>query len=221
MGCDELKNMLDAYIDGELTEAQMQAISEHAKACEACREELAAARLLKDALTHMDDEITVPLQAQAAWRNAIRAEAAKQKKKKWMRYATAVAAVLVLAFGVTIALDQPQQQPMMRAAVNADSAEYALVARDGMQQKAAGTEVHERRKISVESVQEALDKLSQLAAEYSGSFAMEGDSACRIELPVQYLQEFSKAAAYIGEQVYCETIAEADEMAVILLQITE
>ena len=221
MSCDELKQLLDAYIDGELTEAEMRAVSEHAQACESCREELAAAQLLKDTLAHMDDDIAVPLQAQAAWRNAVRAEAAKQRKKKWTRYASAVAAVLVLAFGVNLFLDEPAQQPMMRSAVTADSAEYAVIARDGTSEESAGETVHVSRKIAADAPQEAMDKLSQLAKEYSANFVQEGEFACRIGLPAQYLEEFTKAAQRIGQQVYSETIAEPDDTAVVQIQIVE
>ena len=223
MCCEEVKQLLDAYIDGELSEAQMRALDEHAKACEACGQELAAARLLKETLAHMDDEIAVPLQAQAAWRSAVRSEAAKQKKKRWMRYASAAAAVFVLALGVNFAFDQPEPQQAKLAvrSVTADNADYALVASDGLLETAESAQCTVRRKISAESAQDAMQQLSQLAQEYSGSFTLEGDGACRIEIPGGYLEDFTKAASRIGEEIYSETTGEASETAVLLIQVTE
>ena len=227
MGCDEVMRLLDAYIDGELPDAQMRMLEEHAKACEACREELAAATLLKDTLEHMEDGIAVPLQAQAAWRSAVRAEMAKKKKKTWMRYASAAAAVFVLALGINFAFDNQNDQnvaaiPMMLAS-GMDNAEYALVASDGLEEAAVQMDAQYtiRRKISAESADGALEKLELLAREYSGSFAREGENACRIEIPMDYLQDFTKASERIGENVYSEAVGEGGETAVILIQITE
>ena len=227
MGCDEVMRLLDAYIDGELSDAQMRMLEEHAKACEACREELEAAKLLKETLEHMDDGITVPLQAQAAWRSAVRAEAAKKKKKIWMRYASAVAAVFVLALGINFAFGNQEDQNMaampMMLASGMDNAEYALVASDGLEETAVQMDAQYtiRRKITAESAGEALEKLELLAQEYSGSFTLEGENACRIEIPMDYLQDFTKASERIGEEVYSEAIGEGGSTAVILIQITE
>ena len=81
MNCEEARLLFDAYVDGELSEEEKRALIDHALACEACAQELQAAELLKDTLAHLDDDVQVPLQAQAAWRNAIRAEAKKKNTK--------------------------------------------------------------------------------------------------------------------------------------------
>lgn len=227
MGCDEVKRMLDAYIDGELSDAQMRMLEEHAKACEVCREELEAAKLLKDTLEHIDDNITVPLQAQAAWRSAVRTEANKAKRKMWMRYASAAAAVFVLALGINFTfVDREDQNVSEMPTVltrSVDQAEYALVASDGLQEASVKMDAQciIRRKITAESPADALEQLNLLAQEYSGSFAVEGENACRIEIPADYLQDFSRASERIGKEVYSETLGESSDTIVIQIQVAE
>ena len=82
MNCEEARMLLDAYVDGELTPAQERALMDHVNACESCRHEFDAALLLRDVLGNMDEEVAVPLEAQAAWRRAVRAEAKKKAMRK-------------------------------------------------------------------------------------------------------------------------------------------
>ena len=105
MNCKEALALLDAFIDGELTAEQESALLDHVNACEACKQEFDAARLLRDVLGDMDEEIAVPLEAQAAWRKAVRQEAKRVAVKKWTRWAYAAAAALVLVVGCTVALN--------------------------------------------------------------------------------------------------------------------
>ena len=85
MDCKEAQMLLDALVDGELSAEQEAELLAHVHACEACMEEYKAAMLLKDCLKDMDEEIAVPLEAQAAWRRAIHAEAKRKLSRKWMR----------------------------------------------------------------------------------------------------------------------------------------
>lgn len=230
MGCEEFRQLLDAYIDGELSPAEIEALSEHAKACEACREELKAAQLLRETLAHMDDGIEVPLQAQAAWRSAVRAEAKKNTKvrtRRWIRTCSAIAAALVLALGVSLTInDRPAPQAPLAAAKMANQAESAVVARDGAPVLAAypgdaQADCTLRRKISVVSLADAMQKLDMLAAEYSGNLAVQNQDACIIELPADYLQDFMKALAGIGTELSSETFGEAGETATVHIQFIE
>lgn len=223
MDCEKAREMLDAYIDGELSAEEMRALEDHAKACEMCMQELQAARLLKDTLAHIDDDIAVPLQAQAAWRNAVRAEAKKKSVQKWTRAAYAAAAALVLAFGVSFAFDAPEQQP---AAMMVRSAPVeAFVETDGAAQTAAHMPSAEDytvfKKLAAASLEEAADALEMLAREYSGSFAETAENACRIEIPQEYLDDFLKAASRIGEEQLSEVHENNTENAVILIQLLE
>ena len=228
MSCEDFKALLDAYIDDECSEAELAALSEHAKACEACSEEFRAAQLLKETLAHMDDEIVVPLQAQAAWRSAVRAEAQKNKKaamRKWLRAGSAVAAALVLALGLSLtAGNAPDDRAPLQTAMLQERARGAVVASDGASVAAYSGEAGAytlRWKLGVSSVQDALQKIQMLAEEYSGGAAAQDESACIVELPSDYLQDFLKAAGSIGEELSSETIGEAGERAIILIQLVQ
>lgn len=73
MNCSEFEKCLDLFIDGDLDEAKRLEFEAHAVACGECQERLKTAEQLREILSHMDDEISVPLPAQAAWRSAVRA----------------------------------------------------------------------------------------------------------------------------------------------------
>ena len=99
MKCDEFTSALDAYIDGELSPDDARAMCEHAEGCAACGDELKRAEFLRDALRNMDADTFVPLEAQAAWRSAVKRERARKKKNTWIRSLTAVAAAAVVLVG--------------------------------------------------------------------------------------------------------------------------
>jgi len=223
MTCEDFKALLDAYIDGECSAAEKAALSEHAKACEACGEEFRAAQLLKETLAHMDDELTVPLQAQAAWRNAVRAEAQKGKRtaaRKWVRACSALAAAMVLALGLGLTGGTaPEEQNLLQLAMPRS----AVVARDGASVAAYSGEdaCTLRLKLSVSSLQDALGQIQMLAEEYSGGAEVQEGNACIVQLPADYLQDFLKAVDGIGDALSSETLGEAGERAILLIQLTE
>lgn len=221
MSCEELRLKLDAWVDGELSPAEMEAVLDHAKACEACMEELKAAQLLKETLAHMDDEIAVPLQAQAAWRSAVRAESRRKNTRKWLRVCSAAAAALVLALGVGLNMNpKPAPKAELTLARSLDGAQTAIVLADGVTAD-AGAEVHLRQKIQTASPADALHKLEMLAGEYSGTFTVQGEDACTVCIPCEYLQDFIKSEGALGTLINTETVSEAGEKAVILIQLTQ
>lgn len=223
MNCEEARRLLDAYIDGELPEDEARALLDHAQACAVCGRELKAAEILRESLLHMDDELVVPLEAQAAWRSAVRAQARKRNTRRLLRMAYAAAAALVLAVGGFAALhstlkEQPDQPMLLEIeAAGADT----LLARDGGRQVAAADESEDYtvlKKISVEAVEEALEKFEMLAAEYDGVCVRSGDESCRIELPCAYMDDFLSAASRIGTEQFMEVADAQGETAVILIQ---
>lgn len=233
MNCEEMLRLLDAYIDGALTDEEVCALKAHAKTCESCMRELEAAELLKDTLAHMDDDIAVPLEAQAAWRNAVRKEAAgtKQKNKRvWLRAVYAVAAALVLVLGGNAILhnmpadtnnDDNQLLSMTNVSPNAA---HVMIARDGGKQPAYSGEVKQDaysvwRKIKVDSLADAKEKLKMLSEEYNGVFSMDGEDICRIELPYEYMEDFLKASSRVGNELYLEISDEEALTAVVLVQL--
>lgn len=225
MNCEKAMQLLDAYVDGELAQEELQALENHAKACEACRRELRAARLLKHTLAHMDDELAVPLQAQAAWRNAVRAEAQKKKRNTWLRGAYAVAAALVIMLGVGLAFNVgSDRQPALMTRENS-SATQAIVARDGGVQAVYSLEDSSDytvwKKLDVEKLDQAMQTAEMLADEYSGTCRMESEGICRIEIPYEYLEDFLKAASHIGVETDSEIMEQEAETAVVLFQFNE
>lgn len=209
MNCEEARKLIDAYIDGELSEAEKRALMDHAQACEMCAQELEAAELLRDTLSNMDEDVQVPLQAQAAWRNAVRAEAKKKNSRKWMRVGYAAAAV-VLLIGSGLALrEAPQPQSPVMLAAGAPVVANELIAKDGVAPKLSSAtadtvEYSVWKKISSENPQQDREELKMLAAEYSAVYAEQGEDICRIELAQEYLDDFLNAASRIGTELSLE-----------------
>ena len=105
MNCEQFLLKIDAYIDDELSNGEIDEMREHALNCVSCRAELEKAEFLRETLNGMDDDIVVPLEAQAAWRKAVRAEAQRKSVRKWTRGLYVVAAALVLALGCTLIMN--------------------------------------------------------------------------------------------------------------------
>lgn len=230
MSCEEARSMLDAFVDGELSARQERALMEHAAGCEACGKEIEAAILLRDALKDMDQEVSVPLEAQAAWRRAVRAEAGRRRARRWTRYACGAAAALVLVVGCTFALrgdvfkkEQPavlnETAPMARAIVATDGVQEAAVSGAAAVETEAYTVW---QKYEVADVDAACEAVGTLAEEYSGSFGMvqdDGTVSCRVELPCDYAEDFLSAVNRIGMELDSRSVEPSGDTAVICIQI--
>lgn len=168
MNCEELRARLDAYMDGELSVAEFNMMKAHAATCEDCRREMEAARLVRDALGEMGGEVPVPLEAQASWRRAVRAEAAKngftrvaakRGHGRWLRAACAAAAALALALGAAAMLDRTpgarEDRPMTVSIEPGDEAALPLAA-------ALPTEAVVASDGSAEAAAQALDEAAAL-----------------------------------------------------------
>ena len=118
MNCTNFRANLDAYIDSELDRKTRRAMEEHAASCPECGALLNQAMEIVTRCAELNEGLTVPLECQAAWRRAVRAEAeakdeAKAQKRSsrragrnaWVRALSATAAVLVLLFAVGTQLD--------------------------------------------------------------------------------------------------------------------
>ena len=133
MNCKEFLEHLDAWIDGEVTPAQRQAFLSHAQGCSACRKELRDAEAIRDALSQMNEGLSVPLAAQAAWRNAVKRESHRRRGRVFYRALSAAAAAFVLLAGTTaifrstgvLDLDAPQRAASgVHIATSAPKAEF-------------------------------------------------------------------------------------------------
>ena len=213
MNCSEFKNMLDLYIDGELDGQNRSDFLSHAEACGECGAELKAAEQLRDFLSHMDEDVAVPLPAQAAWRGAVRAEARKRRMKRVYAACGAVAAACVLTLGVSTMLAGRPQSPADNATMPRS---VALVESDGISGDAAldGTTTalgasapiaYIDRTVCSEDVQTSYGYLMDIAAEYDG--VVEGETVegasmrVVVVVPGENAADFISAVDHIGVDV--------------------
>ena len=107
--CKFFTEHLDSYLDSELDQATRQEMHRHAANCPSCGECLESMTRLLTMCAEMDEGLSVPLEAQAAWRKAVRAEAASKERKAssrgavFRRWTGGIAAALVLLVGGTCA----------------------------------------------------------------------------------------------------------------------
>ena len=105
MNCKEFSNLLDAWMDGTLSDAEAERMRAHAAECESC-----AARLtLRRDCRRLEEEIEVPEGFSSSWRQMIREEKAMEekarKKGNWKAWAATAAALVFLIGGTLISRD--------------------------------------------------------------------------------------------------------------------
>ena len=118
MNCKDFSNLLDAYVDGSVSESEADQMRDHAAACPDCA---AMLTLLEDA-RRMDEAIEVPETFSSSWRQRIREEENMEQEKKTKKYPwktwLAAAAVLVFVLGGTALTrgDMPSRTQLSGAA---------------------------------------------------------------------------------------------------------
>ena len=103
MDCLQVSEMLDLLMEGELDERQRQTLEAHGRECPACAAAIRSTLQMKALFDQMEPEADVPLEAQARWRGAVRAEAKAQKQKRLRRWFASAAAAVVLLVGIGLA----------------------------------------------------------------------------------------------------------------------
>lgn len=129
MNCDTFKQNIDAYLDGELTQEQRNEMDAHADECSACREEMEQAVSLSGLCAELNENFAVPLETQAAWRRAVRAEANKKRRPMgmWARGLGTVAAALVVLVTGTFGMRMQESTPASGVqAISAGGGVYGL-----------------------------------------------------------------------------------------------
>ena len=129
MDCSRFRELIEDHIDDMLAPETRAQLLEHAASCPACGEELRRAEALKEALRGFDDEIFVPLSAQAGWRAAVKKEAGRRRIRRFMRAAGAVAAAFAVMVGTTFAfrgagLLEPRSAEVMSPAAEMQETVY-------------------------------------------------------------------------------------------------
>jgi anti-sigma factor RsiW len=119
MDCKEFSNLLDAWLDGALPDADARRMLDHAAGCEAC----AAKLTLRQDCRRMDEEIQVPDSFSSSWRQSIREEKEMEQKPQkvfqWKKWAAAAAALLFVVGGTLASRDG---LPSRKATANGASA---------------------------------------------------------------------------------------------------
>ena len=105
MNCKEFSNLLDAFMDGTLSDAEAERMRAHAAECEKC----AALLSLRQDCRRLDEEIEVPEGFSSSWRQMIREEKAMDEKAKkkvnWKAWAATAAALVFVIGGTLISRD--------------------------------------------------------------------------------------------------------------------
>ena len=119
MNCKDFSNLLDAYVDGSLSQAEANQMRDHAAACPDCA---AMLTLLQDA-RRMDEEIEVPEAFSSSWRQRIREEEKMEEKRiknvPWKTWLAAVAMLVFVLGGTALTRgDMPSRTQLTGAASN-------------------------------------------------------------------------------------------------------
>ena len=102
--CRRFLGLIDKYIDGDLSRDEEAFFYTHAAACINCEKELKIADMMKTAMEEVDDDIVVPLNAQSAWRNAVRKEIRRKKNSRFVKMITSAAAAFAVLVGTTFVM---------------------------------------------------------------------------------------------------------------------
>lgn len=239
MKCSEFEIRIDALIDGELGEDARAEMKAHAENCEDCAVKLRAAKILQDVLSHMDDSVAVPLQAQVGWRRAVAAEAKRKRFSRIYRIAGAVAAALVVAICLPMLLRNPAKTPdahvevdgVEKAAQFGDATETAALKAVDMEAQdeillATGGMPDAERRVSVENIEIAYDYAMDIVKEYSGSVESEeqdaGERCAYVLIPADNAEDFISAIDHLGtvtdSSYRNETVCDRVEICVRLIQ---
>ena len=224
MKCEDFMSLIDAYVDQELTGAQLREMHEHAQGCEACRREMENADLLKNYLSEMDRQVCVPLLAQAAWRNAVKAEVRGARLRRLYKSFGAVAAALLVMVGVGVGVRAFQKGSTDHVgAEDKGVGAFEFVATDGDQAsptvlKAASQDAVADKtaaiKLTAEDPAAAVETVCSLVEECNGKTEttnLGGASAyVSAYIPQADLDAFIEALDYAGQVDQCQITGDGE-----------
>ena len=125
MNCKEFSNLLDAFMDGSLSDAEADRMRAHAAECDAC----AALLSLRQDCRQMEEDLQVPEGFSSSWRRMIREENGmeekKEKKFNWKAWASAAAALVFVIGGTLITRDSMTPRTASQTTSGALSAKQA------------------------------------------------------------------------------------------------
>jgi mycothiol system anti-sigma-R factor len=110
MRCDEVNPRLDAYLDGELAEAERAPLREHLQNCPDCGPEMAALERLRDGIRRSAPVYRAPDALRSQIRFALRREAAASapaslpRAAGWLAYAASILLAVAIGSGGTFVM---------------------------------------------------------------------------------------------------------------------
>jgi anti-sigma factor RsiW len=121
MACEQVREWLSAWLDGELTAEQRRQVAAHLEVCAACSRE----RALLEGLDAALGTLAAPLPAQLPERVLARLQ--PRRRYGWQSLAMAASLVLGIALGGTLAQNfYPYVAPAVTAAANGNGEVLAL-----------------------------------------------------------------------------------------------
>ena len=236
MKCEEFVRLIDALIDGELDLTKAQEMQFHAQNCDKCAHELRLAEQLRDMLRGMDDDIVPPLAAQAAWRDAVKAEARSRRMRRLYKICGSAAAAVVLMVGCVAGIRAFNGNDVSNQAapVEADSG-FVYVASDGDE---ASPTAHARTldladdissgmtaslKLEAEDPMDACDSIASLAVDCDGyTDAPNGsDTSAYIVayIPADNFDLFIESLDYVGAAEEPTVVGESGDSVMVNITI--
>ncbi len=116
MECDEARPLLDAYLDGELGEAERADLRDHVEGCAECGPEAAALERLRDGIRQIRPGLSRARGAALELRAALRREAAESRPAAmarvagWLAYAASILIAVAVGSGGTWLIAGQRQQ---------------------------------------------------------------------------------------------------------------
>lgn len=237
MNCIQVDQLLDDLMDEVISPDDLRALEAHCDDCPTCKSKLIATRDMLRLFADMAPEADVPLNVQAKWRSAVKAESKKVRAKGLYRWAAGIAAALVVAIGATFMLNMPQSAaPLMEAAPMARS--VTMIEADGQSEameEAIDTAVSRpvptlELAMTVENLNRTCAYMADLLSEYEGSvdeqrFDKDGRACANlyIGLPAENAAEFLNAASHfdLGHAGIPDIDASEADRVVMLLVLKE
>jgi predicted anti-sigma-YlaC factor YlaD len=104
--CPEVRELLSAWLDGELTPEDLALVTRHLDSCAGCRRELAQLEALEEALE------VLPVPAPAGLPEKVRARVSPRRRRAWQSLALVASLVVGVFLGGALAQNfYPRSQP--------------------------------------------------------------------------------------------------------------
>ena len=117
MKCEEVRPLLDAYVDGELAGTERGALGAHLAGCAECGPEAAAIERLRDAIRRSAPVYRAPPALRRNIRAALRREAAGRSAEApargWLAYAASLLLAVIVGSGGTWLMTGERQQRLV------------------------------------------------------------------------------------------------------------